>query len=40
LKQTVESGHLFLFFNRRRNCVKVLYFVGDGRMARRSPASP
>ena len=25
-----ESGHLFLFFNRRRNCVKVLYFVGDG----------
>jgi transposase len=30
LKQTVESGHLFLFFNRRRNCVKVLYFVGDG----------
>ena len=30
LKQMVESGHLFLFFNRRRNCVKVLYFVGDG----------
>jgi transposase len=30
LKQTVESGHLFLFFNRRRNSVKVLYFVGDG----------
>ena len=22
--------HLFLFFNRRRNRVKVLYFVGDG----------
>lgn len=30
LGQQVESGHLFLFFNRRRNCVKVLYFVGDG----------
>lgn len=30
LKQSVESGHLFLFFNRRRNAVKVLYFVGDG----------
>lgn len=30
LKQTVESGHLFLFFNRRRNCVKVLYGVDDG----------
>ena len=30
LKQTVESGHLFLFFNRRRNSVKVLFFIGDG----------
>ena len=30
LKQTVESGHLFLFFNRRRNSVKVLFFTGDG----------
>lgn len=28
--QQVESGDLFLFFNRRRNRVKVLYFVGDG----------
>lgn len=32
LGQTVESGHLFLFFNRRRNSVKVLAFVGDGLM--------
>lgn len=30
LRQQVESGHLFLFFNRRRDRVKVLYFVGDG----------
>lgn len=30
LNQQVESGHLFLFFNRRHNRVKVLYFVGDG----------
>jgi len=30
LKQTVESGHLYLFFNRRRNSVKVLFFTGDG----------
>lgn len=30
LGQQVESGHLFLFFNRRHNRVKVLYFVGDG----------
>lgn len=30
--QSVESGHLFLFFNRRRNSVKVLAFVGDGLM--------
>lgn len=32
LGQSVESGHLFLFFNRRRNSVKVLAFVGDGLM--------
>ena len=32
LGQAVESGHLFLFFNRRRNSVKVLAFVGDGLM--------
>jgi transposase len=30
LKQNVESGQLFLFFNRRRDRVKVLQFVGDG----------
>ena len=30
LGQQIESGHLFLFFNRRHNRVKVLYFVGDG----------
>lgn len=30
LGHEVESGHLFLFFNRRHNRVKVLYFVGDG----------
>ena len=30
LGQQVESGHLFLFFNRRRDRVKLLYFVGDG----------
>ncbi len=30
LGQTVESGHLFLFFNRRRDRVKVLWFTGDG----------
>jgi len=30
LGQQVESGHLFLFFNRRRDRVKVLWFVGDG----------
>jgi transposase len=30
LGQTVESGHLFLFFNRRRDRVKIRYFTGDG----------
>ena len=30
LGQQVESGHLFLLFNRRRGRVKVLWFVGDG----------
>jgi hypothetical protein len=30
LGQQVESGHLFLFFNRRRDRIKVLWFVGDG----------
>ena len=29
LGQTVESGHLFLFFNRRRDRVKMLYFAED-----------
>lgn len=30
LKQDPESGHLYLFFNRRRDCVKVLMWEGDG----------
>jgi len=30
LGQQVESGHLFLFFNRRRDRVKILLFTGDG----------
>ena len=30
LRQPIESGHLFLFFNRRRDRVKLLYFTGDG----------
>ena len=30
LGQQVESGHLFLFFNRRGDRVKVLWFAGDG----------
>src|SRR5437660_12491169 len=28
----VESGHLFLFFNARRDRVKILFFTGDGLM--------
>jgi transposase len=28
--QQVESGDLFLFFNRRGDRVKVLWFAGDG----------
>jgi hypothetical protein len=30
LGQQVEDGGMFLFFNRRRNAVKVLFFTGDG----------
>jgi transposase len=30
LGQSPESGHLFLFFNRRRDCVKALLWEGDG----------
>ncbi len=30
LGQNPESGHLYLFFNRRRDRVKVLHFAGDG----------
>ena len=30
LRQSIESGQLFLFFNRRRDRVKLLYFTGDG----------
>jgi len=30
LHQQVESGDLFLFFNRRGDRVKVLWFAGDG----------
>ena len=26
----MESGHLYLFFNRRRNSLRVLFFTGDG----------
>ena len=26
----IEDGDLFLFFNRRRNRLKVLWFTGDG----------
>lgn len=28
--QQIENGDLFLFVNRRRNLLKVLYFTGDG----------
>jgi transposase len=30
LGQSPESGHLFLFFNRRRDCVKILLWEADG----------
>lgn len=30
LGQHIEQGHLFLFFNRRRDRLKVLFFTGDG----------
>jgi transposase len=30
LGQDPESGHLYLFFNRRRDCVKMLLWEGDG----------
>lgn len=30
LGQQLEDGQLFLFFNRRRNLMKVLFFTGDG----------
>ena len=30
LEQDPESGHLYLFFNRRRNCVKMLLWEADG----------
>jgi transposase len=30
LKQNPESGHLYLFFSRRRDCVKALLWEGDG----------
>jgi len=30
LGHQVEAGGLFLFFSRRRNAVKVLFFTGDG----------
>lgn len=28
--QSIEDGDLFLFFNRRRNRLKVLFYTGDG----------
>lgn len=30
LGQQIEDGNLFLFFNRRRDRLKVLFFTGDG----------
>ena len=30
LEQNPESGHLYLFFSRRRDCVKMLLWEGDG----------
>ena len=30
LDRQVEAGGLFLFFSRRRNALKVLFFTGDG----------
>jgi len=30
LEQNPESGYLYLFFNRRRDCVKMLLWEGDG----------
>lgn len=30
LGRQIESGDLFLFFNRRRDRLKVLFFTGDG----------
>ncbi len=30
LGQDPESGYLYLFFNRRRDCVKMLLWEGDG----------
>ncbi|MGV1014717.1 MAG: IS66 family insertion sequence element accessory protein TnpB [Methyloceanibacter sp.] len=30
LGQQIEDGDLFLFFNRRRDRLKVLFFTGDG----------
>jgi transposase len=30
LGQNPESGHLYLFFSRRRDCVKILLWEGDG----------
>ena len=32
LGKQIEDGDLFLFFNRRRDRLKVLFFTGDGTM--------